>query len=95
MKWNENCVYHTTTFFYKKDIYRETEAENRQNLRNTYETQAGRVSENNLKKLFLLENFDQTRKKIEKNPLHASQDLNIVFLASQLPNLGYSCHWKC
>ena len=39
-----------------------------------------------LKSCFYKKIFDQTIKKYKQHPLHASQDLNILLLAPQLPN---------
>ena len=32
--------------------------------------------------------------KLKQHPRRASQNLKILFLASQLPNLGCYCYWK-
>ena len=62
-------------------------------LGKSFETQTGRIS-NNMKE-FLNKTFLITlERKLNEHPIHASQNLSILFLASKLPDLGLYCHWK-
>ena len=45
--------------------------------------------------MFLTDKFlINLSRRYNEHPFHASQNLSILFLVSQLPNLDCYCHWK-